>query len=123
MENLDPAADGYVLQRLGIAETLVDATEEAVPGLASGRTTSEDGPTWRFEIREGVTVHDGDALTAEASAAALDRAAHRPGLLDETPVSDIRPEDGAVVIETSGPFGALPSIPAHSTAVNLAPAS
>lgn len=59
MENLDPAADGYVLQRLGIAETLVDATEEAVPGLASGRTTSEDGPTWRFEIREGVTSTTG----------------------------------------------------------------
>lgn len=38
-------------------------------------------------------------------------------------MSDIRPEDGAMVIETPEPFGALPSIPAHSTAVNLAPAS
>lgn len=39
---LDPAANGYVLQRLGIAETLVDAIEaaELVPGLATGWTTS-----------------------------------------------------------------------------------
>ncbi len=123
--DLDPAANGYVLQRLEIAETLVDATVagELVPGLATGWTVSDDGLTWTFALREGVTFHDGAPLTVEAAVAALDRAAAHPGLLDKAPVTDIRGADGAVVIETDAPFGALPSILAHSTAVILSPSS
>lgn len=123
--DLDPAANGYVLQRLGLAETLVDATVDGAlaPGLATGWTTSADGLTWTFAVRDGVTFQDGSALTAAAAAGALQRAAQRPGLLAKAPVASIRAEGNAVVVETSERFGALASILAHSTAVILSPSS
>lgn len=123
--DLDPAANGYVLQRLGLAETLVDATAsgDLAPGLSTDWETSQDGLTWTFDLREGVTFHDGSDLTVKAAVAALNRAAERPGLLEKAPISSIRAGGDAVVIETSKPFGALPSILAHSTAVVLSPSS
>ncbi|MBK8022261.1 MAG: ABC transporter substrate-binding protein [Chloroflexi bacterium] len=38
------------------------------PGLAEAWSVSDDGLTWTFEIREGVTFHDGAPLTAEEAA-------------------------------------------------------
>lgn len=54
-----------------IYETLVvvnapDAEEEFSPALATSWETSEDGLTWTFTLREGVTFHDGAALTSDA---------------------------------------------------------
>jgi peptide/nickel transport system substrate-binding protein len=40
------------------------ATLERSPGIAESWETSEDGLTWTFHIREGVTWHDGEPLTA-----------------------------------------------------------
>lgn len=40
-------------------------TDELVPYLATGWTTSEDGLVWDFTLREDVTFHNGDPLTAE----------------------------------------------------------
>jgi peptide/nickel transport system substrate-binding protein len=56
----------YALRYL-LYDTLV---EEAgighfVPGLAKSWDISEDGLVWTFEIREGVTFHDGTPCTAE----------------------------------------------------------
>jgi peptide/nickel transport system substrate-binding protein len=52
-----------------IYETLIkfdsDSTSEFVPGLATEWTISQDGKTYRFKIREGVTFHNGDPLTPE----------------------------------------------------------
>lgn len=42
-----------------------DATGAYVPELATWET-SEDGLTWTFKVREGVTFHNGDPLTADA---------------------------------------------------------
>ena len=39
-------------------------TLEPVPGIATEWSQSEDGLTWTFEIREGVTWQDGEPLTA-----------------------------------------------------------
>jgi len=41
------------------------STSEFIPCLATEWTISEDGKTYRFEIREGVTFHNGDPLTPE----------------------------------------------------------
>lgn len=48
-------------------------TNEYEPVLATGYTSSEDGLTWNFTIREGVTFHDGTPLTAEAVKFSIDR--------------------------------------------------
>jgi len=54
-----------------IYETLLvvnapDAEEEFSPALATDWSTSEDGLTWTFNLRDGVTFHDGAELTADA---------------------------------------------------------
>ena len=70
--SLDPAY-GYDTASSGqitnIYETLIkfdsDSTSEFVPCLATEWTISEDGKTYRFKIREGVTFHNGNPLTPE----------------------------------------------------------
>src|SRR5690606_12168488 len=43
-----------------------DGTLEVEPALAKSWTISEDGKTYSFTLREGVTFHDGTRLDAEA---------------------------------------------------------
>ena len=70
--SLDPAY-GYDTASSGqiqnIYETLIkfdgNSTSEFIPSLATDWTISEDGKTYRFEIREGVSFHNGDPLTPE----------------------------------------------------------
>ena len=120
----DPATDGYIHLRMGVMETLVDATAsgELVPGLATGWEVSEDGLRWRFAIREA-TFHDGTPLTAEAAATALARAAGQPGPFKKAPVDTVASDGDAVVIRLTTPFAALPAVLAHSSTVIPAPAS
>ncbi len=71
-DSMDPAyqydsASGEVLEN--IYETLLyfdgAATDAYVPVLATEWTISDDGMTYRFKIREGVTFHNGNTLTPE----------------------------------------------------------
>ena len=55
----------------------VDASFQAQPLLCSGYTVSEDGLTWTFTLREGITFSDGTPLTGTVAAQAL-RAAMAP---------------------------------------------
>ncbi len=41
---------------------------ELIPGVATAWDISPDGLTWTFNLREGVTFHDGEPLTAEDGA-------------------------------------------------------
>ncbi|MEI8610049.1 ABC transporter substrate-binding protein [Enterovibrio sp. Hal110] len=50
-----------------------DGTLEVEPALAESWTVSEDGKTYTFTLRSGVTFHDGSALTAEAVTFNFDR--------------------------------------------------
>lgn len=72
IDSLDPVyqydtASGEALDM--IYERLVfydgESTTDFVPMLATEWTISEDGKTYRFKIREGVTFHNGNALTPE----------------------------------------------------------
>ncbi|MGH3072691.1 MAG: ABC transporter substrate-binding protein, partial [Gaiellaceae bacterium] len=57
-------------------ETLValkPGTTEPEPGLATEWSANDDGTVWTFQIREGVTFHDGEPLNAEAVCFNFDR--------------------------------------------------
>ncbi|MEU6348792.1 ABC transporter substrate-binding protein [Streptomyces sp. NPDC047072] len=77
--------DAFKLSRWSTAETLVklDADGDAQPGLST--KWRQQGRTWTFEIRDGVTFHDGTKLDAEAVVRSLARAASaapKPRILD-----------------------------------------
>ena len=50
-----------------------DGTLEVEPALAESWTISDDGMTYSFDLRDGVSFHDGSALTAEAVKFNFDR--------------------------------------------------
>ena len=52
----------------------VDSTFTATPQLCQSYTVSEDGLTWTFQLRAGVTFSDGTPLTGEIVAQALQTA-------------------------------------------------
>ena len=65
-------------------EPLLYATPEGsaepfVPALATDWSVSDDGLTWTFNLREGVTFHDGEPFNAEAAKASIDAARERAG--------------------------------------------
>lgn len=53
--------------------TDLDSSLAVVPGLAEGWEVSDDGLTYTFRLRAGVTFHDGSAMDAEDAAASLRR--------------------------------------------------
>jgi peptide/nickel transport system substrate-binding protein len=72
--NTDIAEAVHVLTN--VFDTLVtydDETTEIVPALAESWEHSEDGLTWTFRLRPGVTFHDGTPLTSEAVKVSLER--------------------------------------------------
>ncbi|HLS49156.1 MAG TPA: ABC transporter substrate-binding protein, partial [Actinomycetaceae bacterium] len=58
-----------------IFETLVayDTALVPQPALAEAWETEDDGATWTFHLRDDVTFHNGDPLTAEDVAASLNK--------------------------------------------------
>jgi len=81
-ESLEPGNMGGTYNMSVLAtmyENLValDENLERVPGLATEWSASEDGLTWTFKLREGVTFHDGTPFDATAVKFTFDR------LLDE----------------------------------------
>jgi peptide/nickel transport system substrate-binding protein len=64
----------------------LDENGEIQPLLATDWTISEDGLTYSFTLREGVTFHDGTPFTADVVKSSLERlpewTANTPGFLD-----------------------------------------
>ncbi|HYO39236.1 MAG TPA: ABC transporter substrate-binding protein [Nocardioidaceae bacterium] len=88
-----------------------------VPALAESWKTSEDGLTWTFDVREGVTWSDGEPLTAGDIAFTYNR------IIDGGPESGnwstyltsvktvTAPDDTTVVLELARPNAVLPLLP------------
>lgn len=123
--SVDPAISGFALQKLQIFENLVDATTDGVlrPGLATDWSASEDGLIWRFNLRKGVSFHDGTKFNSASAAKALQRAASQPGILKKAPISEIEADGDALVIKLDRPFAALPSLLTHATTIIPAPSA
>jgi peptide/nickel transport system substrate-binding protein len=123
--SFDPAVSGFAIQKLEILENLVDADENGVlePGLATSWSASDDGLTWTFELRSGVTFHDGSAFDAASATSALQRAWEQPGVLAKAPITSIDAGDNAVVFSLETPFAALPALLAHATTIIPAPSA
>ncbi|WP_432482676.1 ABC transporter substrate-binding protein [Kineococcus esterisolvens] len=100
--------DAFKLSRWSTAETLValDEAGDARPALATAWEQVAPS-TWRFELREGVTFHDGTDLTTEQVVAALTaatRASPKPRILDGVEMTvEADPADpaGAVLVRTA----------------------
>ncbi len=56
-----------------------DAEERFTPLLAESWEASDDGLTWTFKLREGVTFHDGAPMNADAVKKSIDAASERGG--------------------------------------------
>jgi peptide/nickel transport system substrate-binding protein len=99
--------DAFKLSRWSTAETLVvlDADGAAQPALATA-FAQVDPTTWRFEIRRGVTFHDGTVMTVAAVVASLTaatKASPRPRILDGVDLTakpDPAAADTAVLVTT-----------------------
>jgi peptide/nickel transport system substrate-binding protein len=84
-----------------------------VPVLATGLPEIVDDDTWRFQVREGVTFHDGQALDAQAVADSLNRMLHpdystqRDSYIDGIVSAEVV-DDFTVDIHTDGVNAILP---------------
>ena len=98
-----------------VCNTLVSYEEDlsAGPDLAESWETSSDGKTWRFNLRQGVTFHNGKSLTADDVIYSLNR--HRGEKSDSiikawlAGITDLRKDgDAVVIIELDSPNSDLP---------------
>ena len=132
-DSIDPMSGHTALQSLEVFETLVaiDYDAELVGRLATDWSTSGDGRTWTFELREDVSFHDGEPFDAEAMATSLRRtfgasdAAKTAGTsLTTLPVESVDVEgEYTVSITTEEPFAPLAAHLTRRYAVAMSPES
>ncbi len=99
-----------------IYETLMARTAdgELVPGLAAQAPTQVDETTWEFELRDGITFHNGEPFDADAVVASVARIidpannSEQMGYLNTITGAE-KVDDDTVRITTSGPDPILPS--------------
>ena len=79
-QNLDPAGvadNGSIFVRVQIYNTLVEADPDTIPnvgpGIADEWSSSEDGMTWTFHIRDNARFSNGEPVTAEDVQFSLER--------------------------------------------------
>ncbi|GAA5073113.1 ABC transporter substrate-binding protein [Roseibacterium beibuensis] len=132
--NLDPtggaaaAIDEVVYANVFEGLTRFAPDGSVVPGLAESWEISEDGTTYTFNLREGVTFHDGSAMTAEDVVFSLDRA-RAEGSTNAQPslfaniVSVEAVDNTTVAVTLDGPDGAFLFDMAWGDAVIVAPES
>ncbi|WP_432449458.1 ABC transporter substrate-binding protein [Aliiroseovarius marinus] len=132
--NLDPtggaaaAIDEVVYANIYEGLTRFGPDGAVLPGLASAWTVSDDGLTYTFTLREGVTFHDGSSFDADDVVFSLDRAraedstnAQKALFKDIASVAATSPTEVTVTLTT--PNGNFPFNMAWGDAVIVAPES
>jgi peptide/nickel transport system substrate-binding protein len=86
------------------------------PGMAESWEMSPDGLTWIFKIRQGVTFHNGEPLTADDVKFSIDRFKDSPGVgggveLANAQIASVDVIDEyTVAVHTKGPQPSLPYV-------------
>ncbi|ANY06865.1 hypothetical protein AFB00_11830 [Pseudonocardia sp. HH130630-07] len=120
--------DAFVLSQLGATESLVASGPDgrANPALAVSWEQQADPRTWRFELRPGVRFQNGEPLTGEAAASALNWLAGVPAPPRAVKGVGLRAEgDGpaAVRVTTTAPDPILPLRLSSANTAILAPSA
>lgn len=81
LRSLDPASIGDGLAAIMLESVFAglvdfDAQSRVVPDLAERWTVEDEGRTYRFVLRQGVRLHDGEELTADDVKRSAERALH-----------------------------------------------
>jgi peptide/nickel transport system substrate-binding protein len=102
--------------------TTWDEQLKPAPDLATSWAVSSDGKTWTFEIRSGVTWHDGEPLTARDIAFTYnlikDQQLSSFATVVEPMESVVAPDDTTLVVTCSQPYSGMlaldiPILPEH----------
>jgi len=117
VQSMDPHSLNETLQlsfTASVYEALVgrDKSMALVPLLAT-RWTQTSPTVWRFELRKGVTFHDGTPFTADDVVFSFTRAADPGGDMRgyTSSFKEVRKiNDHAVEIETTAPYPILPDV-------------
>lgn len=109
--NLDPAVEwnGWTLTRAAIGETLVqfDENMQLVPKIAESWEQVDD-TTWKFHIRDGVTFHNGNKVTADAVKKSIERSLElNERGLSTLPIESMTAEGQDLTIKTTEPYASL----------------
>ncbi|MDA3038760.1 MAG: ABC transporter substrate-binding protein [Actinomycetota bacterium] len=81
IQDMDPQRSNAVWNSVllwgNVTEALVTTDDEGavIPELAESYELMDDGLTWRFNLRDGITFHNGEAFNADAVKFSLDRIA------------------------------------------------
>jgi peptide/nickel transport system substrate-binding protein len=96
-------------------------TPEIVPGLAESWEVGDDGLTWTFKLREGVTFHDGEPWNADAAIFNYDRQVNRDSPTFDPELNSVggivlagiesaqKVDDMTITVTTEKPMADLPS--------------
>ncbi len=109
--NLEPTEswNGWALTRAGIGENLIQVDENMkFKNVIAESYKQVDDLTTVFNIREGVTFHNGKTVDAEACKASIERALEISNREDvKFPVDEITAEGYTLTIKTSEPYATL----------------
>lgn len=122
---LAPAQTGYLFQRLGVLETLLETGPEGQPrpGLAQRWQVSADGRLWQFWLAPGRRFHDGTPLLAERVLPSLRLAQRAPALLARAPIQAMTATGPLTLqIHLREPYAGLAALLAHASTAVLSPA-
>lgn len=119
----DPSKSGFLFQRLGLVETLVETDNQGklVARLATEWATADNGKTWTFKLRPNVKFHDNSDLNAESVVKSLTVALTKPTALEKANIDKISEIDPLTVqFSLKQPLNNFPAYLAHSTSIILA---